>query len=107
MGTSVDHARRAAGVSRIHDRRTRNGHAQHTLCNRLAGAELSAFPCPRKAQQHIEPDMTTGIILLNFGEPAEATLESVVPFLERIFFTNASLESAASPEAVHERSRQL
>jgi ferrochelatase len=51
--------------------------------------------------------MTTGIILLNFGEPPNATLESVVPFLERIFFTNASLEGNQSLDAVRARSRQL
>ncbi len=51
--------------------------------------------------------MTTGIILLNFGEPSDATMESVVPFLERIFFTNASLESGASPDAVRARSHEL
>jgi ferrochelatase len=51
--------------------------------------------------------MTTGIILLNFGEPPNATMESVVPFLERIFFTNASLEGGADSDAVRVRSRQL
>jgi len=48
-----------------------------------------------------------GVVLLNFGEPAEATLEAVVPFLERIFLTNASLEDASSAEAVRARCRQL
>jgi ferrochelatase len=49
----------------------------------------------------------TGIILLNFGEPAEASLSEVVPFLERIFLTNASLEGDVSPDAVRARSRLL
>ncbi|HEX9107043.1 MAG TPA: ferrochelatase, partial [Longimicrobiales bacterium] len=51
--------------------------------------------------------MTLGVILLNFGEPSEATLGAVVPFLERIFLTNASLEGAASPEAVRARCHEL
>ncbi len=46
-------------------------------------------------------------MLLNFGEPARAALEEVVPFLERIFLANAGLEGAASPEAVRARCRQL
>lgn len=45
--------------------------------------------------------------MLNFGEPAEATMAAVVPFLERIFLTNASLEGEASPEAVRARCHQL
>ena len=51
--------------------------------------------------------MHTGVVLLNFGEPGRATLEEVVPFLERIFLANAGLEGAASPEAVGARCRQL
>lgn len=51
--------------------------------------------------------MKTGVVLLNFGEPENATLEEVVPFLERIFTTNASLMGPATPEAVRERSRRL
>jgi len=51
--------------------------------------------------------MKAGIIVLNFGEPREPTLESVVPFLERIFFANARLEDAADVEARRQRSREL
>lgn len=51
--------------------------------------------------------MKTGILVLNFGEPAHPTLEEVVPFLERIFFTNASLEAYRTPEERRERSREL
>ena len=51
--------------------------------------------------------MTIGVTLLNFGEPSEATLEAVVPFLERIFLTNASLEGQAAPEAVRARCHEL
>jgi protoporphyrin/coproporphyrin ferrochelatase len=50
--------------------------------------------------------MKTGILLLNFGEPEHATLEEVVPFLERIFNINVSLEDAAGAEA-RARSRRL
>jgi protoporphyrin/coproporphyrin ferrochelatase len=51
--------------------------------------------------------MKIGVILLNFGEPAHATMEEVVPFLERIFAMNASLEGDATPEQARARSRQL
>jgi ferrochelatase len=37
--------------------------------------------------------MTTGVLILNFGEPENPTLDEVIPFLERIFARNASLES--------------
>lgn len=47
-----------------------------------------------------------GVLVLNFGEPDEPTLEKVVPFLERIFLQNGGLESAA-PEAQAARARQL
>jgi hypothetical protein len=39
--------------------------------------------------------MKTAILLLNFGEPEHATMEEVVPFLERIFNLNVSLEEPA------------
>jgi ferrochelatase len=51
--------------------------------------------------------MKTGILVLNFGEPAHPTLEEVVPFLERIFSTNASLENQRTPEERRQRSHQL
>jgi protoporphyrin/coproporphyrin ferrochelatase len=51
--------------------------------------------------------MKIGVILLNFGEPEEPTLAEVVPFLERIFATNASLEGDPTPEEVRARSREL
>jgi ferrochelatase len=51
--------------------------------------------------------MKTAVILLNFGEPEEATLEAVTPFLERIFTLNRSLESHADAEAAMRRSRSL
>ena len=37
--------------------------------------------------------MKLGLLMLNFGEPENATLEEVTPFLERIFARNSSLES--------------
>lgn len=53
--------------------------------------------------------MKIGVILLNFGEPDEPTMEAVVPFLERIFSLNAPLMGAGAPSAdeVAARSRQL
>lgn len=47
--------------------------------------------------------MKTGVIVLNFGEPENATMEEVVPFLEKIFMMNASLEDANAVK----RSKQL
>ena len=43
--------------------------------------------------------MKVGVLILNFGEPENATLEEVVPFLERIFARNASLEPGKSAES--------
>jgi ferrochelatase len=37
--------------------------------------------------------MKIGVLILNFGEPENPTLKEVVPFLERIFARNSSLES--------------
>ena len=53
--------------------------------------------------------MKLGVLLLNFGEPEEPTMEAVVPFLERIFTVNAPLmeKASPSPEEVRERSRAL
>jgi ferrochelatase len=51
--------------------------------------------------------MRTAVVLLNFGEPEEATLEVVTPFLERIFNLNRDLESHADAAAAAERSRRL
>ena len=42
--------------------------------------------------------------MINFGEPAEPTLQSVTPFLERIFLQNADLER---DEAALARARKL
>lgn len=51
--------------------------------------------------------MKVGVLVLNFGEPPEPTHEQVVAFLERIFFTNADLESSPDEEARRRRSREL
>ncbi len=48
-----------------------------------------------------------GVILLNFGEPETATLEEVVPFLERIFASNSSLEPGMSEEEIQRRVHEL
>lgn len=51
--------------------------------------------------------MKSAVILLNFGEPAEASADHVIPFLERIFSANAGLDSGVDPDGVRRRSRQL
>jgi ferrochelatase len=51
--------------------------------------------------------MRSAVIVLNFGEPEHATMEEVVPFLERIFMMNASLEDASAYERARQRSQQL
>ena len=51
--------------------------------------------------------MTTGVLLLNFGEPAEPDREAVVDYLERIFLANARLEEADTEAQKHERAREL
>jgi ferrochelatase len=51
--------------------------------------------------------MTTGVVLLNFGEPSEPERKPVVDYLERIFMANADLEEYDSKEAARERSRKL
>jgi protoporphyrin/coproporphyrin ferrochelatase len=50
--------------------------------------------------------MKTAILLLNFGEPENATLDDVVDYLDRIFFANGSLEDDAPP-GLRVRSRRL
>lgn len=51
--------------------------------------------------------MTTGVLLLNFGEPEETTREAVVPYLERIFLSNMEMEDIDDEEAARERAREL
>ncbi len=51
--------------------------------------------------------MRAAIVFLNFGEPEHATLEEVVPFLERIFLANAALEGAGTAEARRQRAHEL
>jgi len=50
------------------------------------------------------PSEKVGVLVVNFGEPDEPTVEKVQPFLERIFLQNAGLEPN---EAVLARARQL
>jgi ferrochelatase len=47
--------------------------------------------------------MKIGVLILNFGEPENPTLGEVIPFLERIFARNSSLESGKGKS----RSRKL
>ncbi|MFB6087733.1 MAG: ferrochelatase, partial [Haloarculaceae archaeon] len=51
--------------------------------------------------------MTTGVVLLNFGEPAEPDREVVLDYLERIFLANARLEEADTEAEKRERAREL
>lgn len=51
--------------------------------------------------------MTTGVLLLNFGEPEEATRDVVVPYLERIFMSNMEMEDIDDEEAARERAHEL
>ncbi len=51
--------------------------------------------------------MKTAVLVLNFGEPEHATMEEVLPFLERIFMMNASLEDASAYDRALKRSQQL
>ena len=51
--------------------------------------------------------MHAGIVLLNFGEPADPDPAVVTDYLERIFFDNADLERFDSEAAARERSRSL
>jgi ferrochelatase len=49
--------------------------------------------------------MKIGVILLNFGEPENPTMEEVVPFLERIFALNAPLMGKSAPTEAEIRAR--
>jgi ferrochelatase len=51
--------------------------------------------------------MDTGVVLLNFGEPAEPEREAVVEYLTRIFLNNAELEGADTEAERRARSREL
>jgi len=51
--------------------------------------------------------MKTAVLLLNFGEPEHANLTEVLPFLERIFSLNSSLEGRVPTAEVAARSRAL
>lgn len=52
-------------------------------------------------------DMKVGVVLLNFGEPENPTLDEVTPFLERIFQANAPLEPGKIEASRGARSREL
>ena len=51
--------------------------------------------------------MSVRVVLLNFGEPEDPTLENVTAFLERIFQANAHLEGSTIEPSQGARSREL
>ncbi|MGH7443807.1 MAG: ferrochelatase, partial [Longimicrobiales bacterium] len=51
--------------------------------------------------------MRIAVMLLNFGEPEQATEAEVLPFLERIFLMNGELEGRLGPDAAQQRAREL
>jgi ferrochelatase len=51
--------------------------------------------------------MKAGILVINFGEPENPTPEEVIPFLEKIFALNMSLEGTMSAEQQRARVHQL
>lgn len=51
--------------------------------------------------------MSAAVLLLGFGEPAEATLDSVTPFLEAIFVANAALDPSSNADLVRRRARAM
>ncbi|QSG09618.1 ferrochelatase [Halapricum desulfuricans] len=53
--------------------------------------------------------MSTGVVLLNFGEPPTADREAVVDYLERIFYSNMDIEEDPdlTPEAARKRAGKL
>jgi ferrochelatase len=51
--------------------------------------------------------MSTGVAMLNFGEPSDPDRERVLDYLERIFYANADLEEADSEAAARDRARTL
>ncbi len=51
--------------------------------------------------------MTTGVLLLNFGEPEEVSRDAVVPYLERIFLSNMEMEEIDDEDAARDRAREL
>lgn len=50
--------------------------------------------------------MTTGIVLLNFGEPSEPDREAVVTYLRRLF-TSTAIQAGTDPDAARERGERL
>lgn len=60
-----------------------------------------------KADRRMLTAMTTGILLLNFGEPERPDPVEVIAFLEAIFAANFRLEHAADPAAGRRRAREL
>jgi len=50
---------------------------------------------------------SVGIIMLSFGEPESPTMDEVVPFLERIFYSNAPLERFPDDDSRRKRAQEL
>lgn len=62
----------------------------------------------RSANRPTPPRGRIGVLVVNFGEPAEPTLENVESYLERIFLQNVDLEDEGTETAVAVgRARQL
>ncbi len=51
--------------------------------------------------------MSIGVIVLNFGEPAEPERDVVEDYLERIFFANADIEGDTTEAEARKRAQQL
>jgi ferrochelatase len=51
--------------------------------------------------------MSIGVVVLNFGEPAEPDRDVVEEYLERIFLANADIEGDTTEADARERARQL
>ncbi len=51
--------------------------------------------------------MTTGIVVLTFGEPATTDRETIHSYLTRIFADNAGLDAADSEQSVQQRAQAL
>jgi protoporphyrin/coproporphyrin ferrochelatase len=60
---------------------------------------LRGHDVERQLTDTIGRTMKTAVVLLNFGEPEHPTMAEVVPFLERIFSLNMSLEAKSGGEA--------
>lgn len=51
--------------------------------------------------------MSIGVTVLNFGEPATPDRQTVVDYLERIFYANADIEGDTTEQEARQRAQQL